>query len=45
VSPSKNRSSEPDTGVIRRHHVHPDTLGRAVKSPLDRLEQARPRYE
>ena len=31
VFPSKNRSAEPDTGVIRRHHVHPDTLGRAVK--------------
>jgi integron integrase len=31
VFPSKNRSADPETGVIRRHHVHPDTLGRAVK--------------
>ena len=31
VFPSGNRSAEPETGVIRRHHVHPDTLGRAVK--------------
>jgi len=29
--PSGNRSADPDGGVIRRHHVHPDTLGRAVK--------------
>ena len=31
VFPSKNRSADPETGVIRRHHVHPDTLGRFVK--------------
>ena len=31
VFPSKNRSPEPDTGVIRRHHVFPDTVSRAVK--------------
>ena len=31
VFPSKNRSAEPQTGVIRRHHVYPDTLGRAIK--------------
>jgi integron integrase len=31
VFPSKNRSCEPRTGVVRRHHVYPDTLGRAVK--------------
>lgn len=31
IFPSRNRSAEPETGVIRRHHVHPDTLGRAVK--------------
>jgi len=31
VFPSKNRSADPESGVIRRHHVHPDTLGRAVK--------------
>ena len=31
VFPSRNRSADPETGVIRRHHVFPDTLGRAVK--------------
>jgi integron integrase len=31
VFPSQQRSTDPDSGVIRRHHVHPDTLSRAVK--------------
>jgi integron integrase len=31
VFPSRNRSAEPETGATRRHHVHPDTIGRAVK--------------
>jgi integron integrase len=31
VFPSKNRSADPATGVIRRHHVYPDTLHRAIK--------------
>lgn len=31
VFPSKNRSPDPETGVIRRHHIYPDTLHRAVK--------------
>ncbi len=29
--PSKNRAADPESGVIRRHHLYPDTLGRAVK--------------
>ena len=28
--PSDSRSADPQDGVMRRHHVHPDTLGRAV---------------
>jgi len=32
VFPSGKLSAEPDTGVIRRHHVYPDTLHRAVKA-------------
>jgi len=32
VFPSGRLSVEPGTGVIRRHHVYPDTLHRAVKS-------------
>ena len=31
VFPSDNRSADPESGVVRRHHVHPDTLGRALK--------------
>ena len=31
VLPSKNRSADPRSGAIRRHHVHPDTLHNAVK--------------
>jgi integron integrase len=30
VFPSKNLSADPECGVIRRHHVSPDTLQRAV---------------
>jgi integron integrase len=32
VFPSKNRSADPYTGVIRRHHLYHQTLSRAVKS-------------
>jgi len=31
VFPSKNRSPDPRTGAIRRHHVYPQTVSRAVK--------------
>jgi integron integrase len=31
VFPSANRSEDPRSGVVRRHHLHPDTLGGAVK--------------
>jgi integron integrase len=31
IFPSKNRSVDPETGVIRRHHIYPDTLHRTVK--------------
>ena len=30
VFPSKNRSADPRSGVIRRHHLYPQTLSRAV---------------
>jgi integron integrase len=30
VFPSGNRSEDPASGAVRRHHVHPDTLSRAV---------------
>jgi integron integrase len=31
IFPSKSRSAEPETGIIRRHHIYPDTLHRAIK--------------
>jgi integrase len=31
VFPSKQRSADPETGVIRRHHLYPDTVHRAIK--------------
>jgi len=31
VFPSGRLSAGPQTGIVRRHHVYPDTLGRAVK--------------
>jgi integron integrase len=31
VFPSSNRSIDPESGAIRRHHIYPDTLGRMVK--------------
>lgn len=31
VFPSRNPSADPESGVIRRHHLFPDTLQRAVK--------------
>jgi integron integrase len=31
VFPSGRRSLDPESGAERRHHVHPDTLARAVK--------------
>jgi integron integrase len=29
--PSKNRSADPESGVIRRHRLYPDTMSRAIK--------------
>ena len=36
VFPSANRSADPDDGVMRRHHVHPDTLSRIVSRAAQR---------
>ena len=30
VFPSGNRAADPEDNVMRRHHIHPDTLSRAV---------------
>ena len=34
VFPSKNRSADPESGSIRRHHLYPDTLHRAMQELL-----------
>jgi integron integrase len=31
VFPSKHRSADPESGVIRRHHLFPDAMSRALK--------------
>jgi integron integrase len=36
VFPSASRSVDPESGVVRRHHVHPDTLSRAVSAAARR---------
>jgi len=42
VFPSANRSTDPRDGVIRRHHIHPDTLGRMVKRAAERAGIVKP---
>ena len=42
VFSSKNRSAEPETGVIRRHHVYPDTVQRAVKRSAQAAQIMKP---
>jgi integron integrase len=34
VFPARNRSKDPRTGILRRHHVYPTTMQRAVKKAL-----------
>ena len=42
VFPSDNRSADPEDGVIRRHHIHPDTLGRIVSKAARRAGIVKP---
>jgi len=42
VFPSARRSEDPRSGVVRRHHLHPDTLGGAVKRAAAAAGIARP---
>jgi integron integrase len=40
--PSGQRSADPESGVVRRHHVHPDTLSRIVKRAAQRAAIVKP---
>ena len=42
VFPSANLSNDPADGTTRRHHVYPDTLGRAVKRATARAGIIKP---
>lgn len=35
--PGGNESTDPRTGIVRRHHVHEDTLGKALKTARRRI--------
>ncbi|TMH47261.1 MAG: integron integrase, partial [Betaproteobacteria bacterium] len=40
--PSKNRSVDPRSGAVRRHHLYPDTLGRAIKQASTAADIVKP---
>jgi integron integrase len=42
VFPSASRSADAEDGVMRRHHLHPDTLGRMVKRAAERAGIVKP---
>jgi len=42
VFPGAARSADPESGVTRRHHVHPDTLSRIVKRAARRASIVKP---
>jgi integrase len=42
VFPSAYRSADPANGVIRRHHLYPDTLGRAIKRAAREAQIVKP---
>lgn len=36
--PANNRSKDPRSGIVRRHHIYPDSLQRAVKKAIRQTE-------
>jgi site-specific recombinase XerD len=36
--PMKNVAKDPRSGVIRRHHMHPQTLGRNIKQAVQKAD-------
>jgi integron integrase len=42
VFPAASMSRDPRTGILRRHHAHPDSLGRAIRVAARRAGIAKP---
>jgi integron integrase len=42
VFPSRNVSTDPRSGLVRRHHVHPNTLSRAIKTATEQAGVTKP---
>jgi integron integrase len=42
VFPSRNLSVDPRSGLVRRHHMHPDTLSRAIKTATEQTGVTKP---
>ncbi len=42
VFPSAQRSADPRSGVVRRHHLHAETIQRAVRAAAQAAELAKP---
>ena len=42
VFPSKQMSADPRTGVIRRHHLHPESVQKAVRMAARRADLSKP---
>jgi integron integrase len=42
VFPSRNVSVDPRSGLVRRHHVHPDTLSRSIKTATEQSGVTKP---
>jgi site-specific recombinase XerD len=42
VFPSGERSRDPRTGLLRRHHLHPESLQKAVRKAAHSAELAKP---
>ena len=44
VFPARERSRDPETGAVRRHHIHEKTMQRAIKMAVQRAEFVKPEF-